>query len=743
MEEADGPLPPLHDARGTRVGRLKTPGVGRRSPRFRCYPGAAPPDLKHACASGSDAEYQVSSKMEDADTRLDRPQFGMLKPFVNHGHRMRQPWWQRLMWWPGAGDGIPPDRSDSAETSAIRSVGSSAAPLPPSSPPKLAACLGDVSSSHPPSAGASQETPLAATAPADSAGRSESAKRPRTGTECEKLANTYPAAAQHRHITNSVRPDTGGCKLPSTAGSRCGRADTAATVRSVEMAETADRAFIALDEVLKDLPQPEKEEACIALPELGGYEGRIVRGKIDEVMRKQKELVECISGKSRPKLESLKSQQVTWRRKHDALVRKRKERFKMDWSGDDSTSGDDQALHRRCRNSQGLHASAEGARSGSLHPPSSFSRHSMRFRQHGSQAHPATLPLGVIARRTSRNHTNEQQRASLSPAAVGGQATDAATVDGRSDVENSPMVKSKIRTASGQPVEMEQSPRPGTGASKGPSQNRRWSVGNSDGNVSRTPRSITKDGSKHIDKDSTLPQADTFKGSSNDNFLDPQKLDMGLIKPGSMLAKQRGGQSVGVMSDFNYAVNVAKKHNMSVDEVKIALDEFHRLDKDSNGYLCETEFLEVVRSRANLPPHEPVPKHLRAKFWAKADSDNSGDVDFEEFLLWSVQSAYTEEILVTDHKERYVRQLARKSGFALTDVERVKKVFDSFDGDGSGVVDESEFREVLIALMKVKNPADVSEKKMKRFWLEVDTDRSGEINFEEFLLWYFNFFAPY
>jgi len=42
--------------------------------------------------------------------------------------------------------------------------------------------------------------------------------------------------------------------------------------------------------------------------------------------------------------------------------------------------------------------------------------------------------------------------------------------------------------------------------------------------------------------------------------------------------------------------------------------------------------------------------------------------------------------------------------------------------------------------MKVKNPNDVSAKKMKRFWLEVDTDRSGEVNFEEFLLWYFNFF---
>jgi len=231
--------------------------------------------------------------------------------------------------------------------------------------------------------------------------------------------------------------------------------------------------------------------------------------------------------------------------------------------------------------------------------------------------------------------------------------------------------------------------------------------------------------------------SDSYKASGNDG-TDKPKMDLGLGK--SFFAKERSSEKAVEKSDFNYAVTVAKKHNLPVDQVKTSLEEFKRLDVSGDGCLQEDEFLEVVRLRANLPPGEEVPKHLHAKFWEKIDSDKSGNIDFEEYLLWSINVAYSEEMLVTDQKEREIRHLARKNGLNLNDVERIKKVFDEFDSDGSGVIDETEFKDVLIKLMKVKNPNDVSAKKMKRFWLEVDTDRSGEVNFEEFLLWYFNFF---
>merc|ERR1711953_1499830 len=99
----------------------------------------------------------------------------------------------------------------------------------------------------------------------------------------------------------------------------------------------------------------------------------------------------------------------------------------------------------------------------------------------------------------------------------------------------------------------------------------------------------------------------------------------------------------------------------------------------------------------------------------------------------------TEERLVCDPKERFLRQVARDNGLALPDVEKVKAVFDSFDADRSDAIDEEEFMNVICVLMKAKHPSDIGSKKLKRFWTEVDADGSGAINFVEFLIWYFRF----
>jgi len=95
---------------------------------------------------------------------------------------------------------------------------------------------------------------------------------------------------------------------------------------------------------------------------------------------------------------------------------------------------------------------------------------------------------------------------------------------------------------------------------------------------------------------------------------------------------------------------------------------------------------------------------------------------------------------VTDPKERQFRQLARDHGFCLPDVEKVKTVFDKFDQDGSGYIDEDEFRQALIQLWGVKDSSDLSKTKMRQYWVEVDADASGQIAFAEFVTWYLNVF---
>jgi Ca2+-binding EF-hand superfamily protein len=209
------------------------------------------------------------------------------------------------------------------------------------------------------------------------------------------------------------------------------------------------------------------------------------------------------------------------------------------------------------------------------------------------------------------------------------------------------------------------------------------------------------------------------------------------LKAGKPLLNRRTSDSEA----FDRTVEVARAMNLPIEEVHAKWDDFVRFDKSCNGTLSLEEFRLAVREKCDLPSDAEVPEHLLKHCWGSADDDGDGQVTFEEFVVWSMKTAYTEEILVTDLKERQLRLMARTHGLCLTDVERIKDVFDRFDGDASGHIDEDEFRKILLVFMKVKNPADVSEKKLKRYWREVDADRSGSIDFEEFLLWYYRCFA--
>ena len=52
-------------------------------------------------------------------------------------------------------------------------------------------------------------------------------------------------------------------------------------------------------------------------------------------------------------------------------------------------------------------------------------------------------------------------------------------------------------------------------------------------------------------------------------------------------------------------------------------------------------------------------------------------------------------------------------------MSKVKKKFDEFDSDGSGEIDEGEFKDMLTFFMKVKSLDDVPPQRFQRFWQEV------------------------
>ena len=109
-----------------------------------------------------------------------------------------------------------------------------------------------------------------------------------------------------------------------------------------------------------------------------------------------------------------------------------------------------------------------------------------------------------------------------------------------------------------------------------------------------------------------------------------------------------------------------------------------------------SEFCALVHSREEGDHPE---EELRARFRA-LDITGSGMIEKHEYLRFSLRDA-----------------LARSH-------TRVVQIFEQWDDDGDGNIDETEFRKAVRAL----GFSDVSDKDIANVFLDFDEDRSGEIS---------------
>eukprot|EP00429_Kryptoperidinium_foliaceum_P110688 CAMPEP_0176309668 /NCGR_PEP_ID=MMETSP0121_2-20121125/65197_1 /TAXON_ID=160619 /ORGANISM="Kryptoperidinium foliaceum, Strain CCMP 1326" /LENGTH=145 /DNA_ID=CAMNT_0017651577 /DNA_START=23 /DNA_END=460 /DNA_ORIENTATION=- len=134
-----------------------------------------------------------------------------------------------------------------------------------------------------------------------------------------------------------------------------------------------------------------------------------------------------------------------------------------------------------------------------------------------------------------------------------------------------------------------------------------------------------------------------------------------------------------------------------------------------------------------MEPGADIPNH----FFSGLDNRDSDEaLSFEDFLLWTIQTAYVEDMVVVDERDREMRKIARLWGVPINEVEQARSAFDRADKDRSGTVELHEFGTILCSLMKVKDPSDVPDRTVQRIFREVDIDLDGSITFAEFLTWY-------
>lgn len=138
---------------------------------------------------------------------------------------------------------------------------------------------------------------------------------------------------------------------------------------------------------------------------------------------------------------------------------------------------------------------------------------------------------------------------------------------------------------------------------------------------------------------------------------------------------------------------------------------------------------------------------LKEKFEeaALADPETFGKMTFSEFGKWQRrQTCGVNHFSVQDlvqKEDLTLRDLAVKHDIPLIDVEQVHRVFHDFDLDGSGLVEMEEFVNILHELLRVPKSLEIPKGRIEKFWREVDRDGNGGICFEEYLVWYNQYFG--
>lgn len=202
-------------------------------------------------------------------------------------------------------------------------------------------------------------------------------------------------------------------------------------------------------------------------------------------------------------------------------------------------------------------------------------------------------------------------------------------------------------------------------------------------------------------------------------------------------------------SEVNNAVSqwelyqLAREIHVPLDNINMIRSVFDNYDNDHNGRLDITEFEKLVIKLLDLNPNDPVPENLLFTRWREADKDGSGEIDFLEFCQrYSVHGFELDVLLSAD--EREMRRIAKDCDLSIDDVEDIKRKFDLFDIDKSGMIGESEFSLLLHKLAKCPPDVTLPASRIRQFWSEImskmENKASGEVNFKGFVLWYQKYF---
>lgn len=160
-----------------------------------------------------------------------------------------------------------------------------------------------------------------------------------------------------------------------------------------------------------------------------------------------------------------------------------------------------------------------------------------------------------------------------------------------------------------------------------------------------------------------------------------------------------------------------------------------------DGKLSKSNLASVMRKMI-LDKDEVIEGCLVDEAFTIIDKDNTGSISFYEFAIWfSSQGSFNTYFLV-DAKEQRLRKLSKQVNMPVSEIDTYKRHFDSFDTDGNGMMDRTEFYDMLLKCLKVPKNIGLPAGRVQSLWAAADSDGSGEIDFSEFIVFFSKYF-PY
>jgi hypothetical protein len=113
--------------------------------------------------------------------------------------------------------------------------------------------------------------------------------------------------------------------------------------------------------------------------------------------------------------------------------------------------------------------------------------------------------------------------------------------------------------------------------------------------------------------------------------------------------------------------------------------------------------------------------------FAQADADGAGSLDSAEFADWIVQKNHPDE----PPRFAELRAIIQKASHEIVTKIGWKALFNSFDADGEGTLDFSEFS-IVVRQQCDLTEASIERGELRELFNAVDSDRGGSIDEEEF-----------